>query len=395
MWKKEEIQNLADDMSSIAVDGHGYQWIFDSKKEEKFIKLISNYVKKASYKSERQFLYKFGRWDPEDAYLDVLSSVWVAFRKYGPRPLGNDFTYLLNLKTNNSLTNRARYLFSDKGKLNVISSSFEALQVDNEGESRALPKILDSDFVFYSKKPLNSVYNRAKENKKMHDYIPAKETTVGQVYVTRLDKLVEIVSIKNEVSLRVLATDRVTQVPLNYPLRPYVGSEEDPVEAEILEDIRKEEDATELVVEASVPEEEKNELVIAASLFLEEESTSDVVVEPAPSPVCTPEPVLETVPEIITEAVSETVREEEKIMEDGSVKEESGSNQKSVRTLVLDTLKERGEMTRKDITMVVASARGTAPEDLKRLEAHISVQLSVLKKSGILANDEKKWKLVS
>lgn len=372
MSKEQELQVLAEDMASIAVDGHGYQWVFDKIKEEQFIKFISRYVMRAAAKSEKSFYYQYGREDPEDAYGDVISSIWVAFRKYGPRPMGNDFSYLLKLKTNNTLTNRVRKMKSDKSKLNFISCSLDSLHhsEDSDAEDKYSAHVLDPTFVSYVKKSPTRVYNKFAKEKNM-EFIDAKDAVLGDVYLTRNDKLVQVSEIRGDVViLKVFATDKSLPVPLTYPLRAYAGSEEDPVEAEITEEIKQvveEEPVLSVAPVSDSPEvQEEEPIVFSASEMLAD--AEDICEEPP----------------VIGQTESEPETEKENVVEG-----------KSLKAQCLEVLHAAGSLTRQELVDKIALERGLPPEKRAALLTQVSVQLTLLKKAGRIINEKMKWRVVT
>ena len=118
-----KLQVLAESMATRVVDGYSTQWLLDSSKAPEFLAMIRSYIFKSAYKSDK--------YDPEDAYGDVICGVWQAFQRYGPKPGGQSFINLIRLKTNNILTNRARKRFSWRSKINYTSVSLDALSEKN------------------------------------------------------------------------------------------------------------------------------------------------------------------------------------------------------------------------------------------------------------------------
>lgn len=99
-------------------------WFLSDADAKEFVSCIDKYVKKSVFKSDV--------FDPEDAYSEVVLELWRCLTKYGPRPNGKLFgEYVLPLKTNNVLTNRANKRKSFKSRVNYMTSSLDLSVVDN------------------------------------------------------------------------------------------------------------------------------------------------------------------------------------------------------------------------------------------------------------------------
>jgi hypothetical protein len=122
----EELQRVVE---SIAVrklkDG---TWELDYKNADKFIKMVSPYVKTAAKKSDK--------YDPESAAQDILMHLWLALKRYGPNYQGKSFAQrMLPMKTNNVLTNNFKKRCSAKSKVNFLAESYDQLtHTNNEDE---------------------------------------------------------------------------------------------------------------------------------------------------------------------------------------------------------------------------------------------------------------------
>ena len=231
-----KLQGIADSMAIVAADGYASQWWLDHSRAEELLKMIRGYVRKSAYKSD---IY-----DPEDAEAEVICEVWRAFQKYGPRPNGESFLTLLKLKTNNVLTNRARKRFSKKNKLNYVAESLEALTMDPDNYAGQARIHRGSSYNIYELCCEDaSVYNDCTSHEKGDTnmplptkYIRADEAEVGKTYITAKDKIVTVLSIdtsdSSSAGVRVIVgvTNREVDVPLHYPLLPYSGEDEDPVD---------------------------------------------------------------------------------------------------------------------------------------------------------------------
>jgi hypothetical protein len=118
----EKLQKIVDKAYIKHVDGKDI-WVLSEEDARDFVYCINNYVKKSAYRSD---IY-----DPDDAYSEIIFGLWKSLTKYGPRPNGKLFgDYVLPLKTNNILTNRANKRNSSKSKLNYVSSSLDSLMKD-------------------------------------------------------------------------------------------------------------------------------------------------------------------------------------------------------------------------------------------------------------------------
>lgn len=107
-------------------------WKLNEAFSKEFYELAYPYVRTAANKSDR--------YDPEDACSQVMLDLWLALKKYGPRPQGIPFVnYTLKLKTRNTLTNRANRRFSDKCCMNFIPKvSLSSIKdIDLYGNKRA------------------------------------------------------------------------------------------------------------------------------------------------------------------------------------------------------------------------------------------------------------------
>lgn len=99
-------------------------WVLSEEDAKEFVNCVDKYIKKSVFKSD---IY-----DPEDAYGDIILELWRCLTKYGPRPNGRLFgEYVLPLKTNNILTNRANKRKSLKSRINYLITPMDSSAIEN------------------------------------------------------------------------------------------------------------------------------------------------------------------------------------------------------------------------------------------------------------------------
>jgi hypothetical protein len=118
------------DQLQVVVDRAQYRmeddkkvWYLSEEDAKEFVRCVDKYIKKSVFRSDY--------YDPEDAYGEVLLELWRCLTKYGPRPNGKLFgEYVLPLKTNNVLTNRANKRKSLKSRVNYLTSPMDIDVID-------------------------------------------------------------------------------------------------------------------------------------------------------------------------------------------------------------------------------------------------------------------------
>lgn len=106
------------DRAKFRMENDKKVWYLSDDDAKEFVRCVDKYVKKSVFRSDV--------YDPEDAYSEVLLELWRCLTKYGPRPSGKLFgEYVLPLKTNNVLTNRANKRKSLKSRVNYLTSPID------------------------------------------------------------------------------------------------------------------------------------------------------------------------------------------------------------------------------------------------------------------------------
>jgi len=149
------------DRAQFKIENEKKIWYLTEDDAKEFVKCVDKYIKKSVGRSDY--------YDPEDAYGEILLELWRCLTKYGPRPNGKLFgEYVLPLKTNNILTNRANKRKSFKSRVNYLTSPIDTARVDAQyfefsfdsasaRESiRAEQKKIDAD------KKIHALYRRIK-----------------------------------------------------------------------------------------------------------------------------------------------------------------------------------------------------------------------------------------
>jgi hypothetical protein len=105
-------------------------WHLDHKHASEFVNMITPYVKRAAYQSDKN--------DPDNACGEIFLHVWQALKRYGPRYQGLPFKNLLKTKVNNVLTNMYNQKYKTKKRqIDAKTISFLAFNAqdpdDNSG----------------------------------------------------------------------------------------------------------------------------------------------------------------------------------------------------------------------------------------------------------------------
>lgn len=172
-------------------------WSLSEADAQEFVRCVDKYVKKSVFKSD---IY-----DPEDAYGDILLELWRCLTKYGPRPNGKMFgEYVLPLKTNNILTNRANKRKSFKSRVNYLTAPFDPALIDCVFFELPFDKIsFEEQAVVIEKqikenKRINSLYKKVK--KELAKATISDVKIFNSLYLTFLkEKFPDITEQKNKV----------------------------------------------------------------------------------------------------------------------------------------------------------------------------------------------------
>jgi len=114
---------LVVDRAQFKIENDKKIWYLSENDAKDFVGCVDKYIKKSVFRSDY--------YDPEDAYGEVLLELWRCLTKYGPRPNGKLFgEYVLPLKTNNVLTNRANKRKSFKSRANYMTSPMDTAHID-------------------------------------------------------------------------------------------------------------------------------------------------------------------------------------------------------------------------------------------------------------------------
>ena len=355
----EKLQKLADDMATPCFDGSLLVWILNEKLVPEWFKLITPYIRKATYRSDWS--------DPDDAFGQVVFEVWKAFQMYGPRPNGGQFSDLIKLKTNNVLTNRAKRRGSDKCRLNYEAESYESL-LDVAGDSPFLGVAITHFLTLESDEGLyNECMEERVQNMTIGKYREAETFEEGDNCVTRHGKIVKILlnaGRRNSVKVYVSATEKSVDVPLDYQLAPYSLSSPSEVEgkkvklAEVEEPEVTEDAIIEIVEEPEEPEEEKLTVTVVEVL-------QDTQIEPEE--------------EMVEETVEETVEPVAESTPEAKPKKKK-SSRKSAKKVAFEMLLS-GPQTRDSIATALMELRkksGSGVQDMEKLKTYASVTLSTI-----------------
>lgn len=337
-------------------------WDVDERYYKDFVKLTEAYIKKSAFQSDR--------YDPDDAYSEITMQLFISMKKYGPRPLGNRFTYLLRLKTLNILTNRAVKRSAINNKLNYISESLESIMRDVENFNKHEPRskelngfdlcsikdilgrprtndLLSSCGFLYNKGE-NKLILVGKEDEKVNSancdkvvqYKPISEFSVGQSAVTKFDKIVQITSKGNEkTKILVMLTNKEIYVPNDYMVQPLEVTvvESKPV-------------VQNKVVKVNKNNEKENKMQV------DEKVGTEVGVKTIETPKS----------DIVVQKSSVQPKEE-------------GT---STKKLVVSLLK-AGPQTRTSLAQTIIDQGLTSNTDVKKVKSYVSVILSHLKRDGM------------
>lgn len=149
------------DRAKCKIEDDKEVWYLTEDDAKEFVACVDKYIKKSVGKSDL--------FDPEDAYGEIVLELWRCLTKYGPRPNGKLFgEYVLPLKTNNILTNRANKRKSFKSRINYLTSSIDDVRIDSKFFEGPLDKVSTKENImsFQKKidedKKIQSLYKRIK-----------------------------------------------------------------------------------------------------------------------------------------------------------------------------------------------------------------------------------------
>lgn len=333
-------------------------WQIDDRYVPEFIRAVNGYVTSAVKRSDP--------FDPEDTKSEVILQLWLALKRYGPRPHGFNFAdYTLKLKVNNILTNRAnRRKYINKHKANYHTVSLDHLsEVENTiGQSSRLPQVLLQEYsdnlsnyyAFDTKKTKKSWYNshRHKQVKEKNMEVSMKlgDGDVGKMYLTKYDKKIQLLS-RTEAGCRVLvlATGKEVDVPLGYMV-------------------------AQVAQVAQVAEEKINTVKVESEKVMDEKirvEASEVRVEASEVLASeTPVVAMEATAEATAVAETETVEEVQK--------KKRVRHKLSAKQVVVDLLKS-GEQTKDTLASAIMKQFPDRSDSLDKVKNYVGVILSNLR----------------
>ncbi|MCW4031031.1 MAG: hypothetical protein NWE80_01565 [Candidatus Bathyarchaeota archaeon] len=350
MNRASELQILVDDMSTPGIDG---TWTLDHERADDFVNMISNYVKKSAYKSDK--------FDPEDACAEITWNLWKVLEKHGPRPYGNPWSRILKLKTLNVLTSRARKRASETDKINFQCEAFDGYDTPaHQHDFLQLSRFPDPFNLCLIKerieKELGLIKNGLKEDN-MSAAIRLKDCKIGGEYYTKMGKKVQLLELSgSQAKILLLVSETTIPISANYQVFKSV------------EDFQEYFDEKEKEAESKNPEKEevkedkvkvRAKDVIGNSKKKKEKEKPEKKAKPK------------------TKTKTKSAKKDKK-----SNKKEGGSGEMKKNTakqLVLSLLK-KGPHTRDELAKAVIAKGLTENTEIKKVKHYISVMLANAKK---------------